>query len=292
MAESRRPKSELLQTGLLGLIALLILVSGLLWGQRINPFVSLQEIQVRFSNCEGIGRGDSVYLNGMVVGNVSRLELQTNGVLLTLRLPQDLPLSSDARFQIGALDLMGGHAVFIENGSGGAFQSDGEILQGEQLPGTRELLAQAQGLIINLDNLTGKLEKLLPASGEPLPLRELADDIVLLTGEARQLLVDLQSDRRQLTDRLGIIFDDSDTLLTEIRAPLLELISAGTEELAAMQLLTDEVRVMLQQPGTLQKLAADSTLYHRTLDTVNELDTLLQAIADYGLFRFHKKKDK
>ncbi len=291
MNEPRR-QASLLTTGLLGLIGLLILVGGLLWGQRLNPWRDTQDIRVAFSTSDGIGIGDAVYLNGVVVGSVSDIELERDRVLLELRLPRELPLTQDASFQLGTLDLMGGHAVFILNGSGGPFHSPDSLRLGENRPGTNELLQQAQGMLTSLDRLAVKLEGLLPAATEPLPLHRIAADIEQLTGEARQLLGNLERDRARLSGQLTGLLTDADTLLAETGPSLRELLSTATGSAANLDLLLEEVRAALQQPGTLQKLAGDSTLYIQTLSAVTELDSLLRAIAEHGLFRFHKKKDE
>jgi ABC-type transporter Mla subunit MlaD len=291
MSKPDRRRSGLFQTGLSGLFALLILIGGLLWGQRINPFVKYQNINVQFESAAGLGNGDSVYLNGMVVGSVNDLTLQTDGVMLTLRLPLDLPLTDDALFQIGSLDLMGGHAVFVQNGSGAPFQNSDKPRQGVLLPGTGELLAEAKTLIVNLDRLMGKLSALLPAGDEPLPFRQLADEIVLLTVEARQLLHDFQIDQQRIADGLSTVLADTDSLLLETRAPLRELLTNSNDGMSALQNLIADLQLMLEQPGTLNKLASDSTLYVATLSAVVELDSLLEAIGEHGLFRFHKKRD-
>ncbi len=290
MSKPDRRRSGLFQTGLSGLIALLILISGLLWGQRINPFVRYQEINVHFESAAGIGNGDSVYLNGMVVGNVSDLILQKNGVQLTLHLPLDLPLTDDAVFQIGSLDLMGGHAVFVKNGSGPPFKNSDYPRQGILLPGTGDLMAEAKNLIDNLDLLMGRLADLLPAGEEPLPFRQLANEIVLLTVEARELLQNLQNDQQRIATGLSTVLADTDSLLLETRAPLRELLVNSNEGMNALKNLIDDLQGMLQQPGTLQKLATDSSLYVATLATVVELDSLLEAIGEHGLLKFHKKE--
>jgi ABC-type transporter Mla subunit MlaD len=288
MSKPDRRRSGLFQTGLSGLFALLILIGGLLWGQRINPFVKYQDISVQFKNAAGIGNGDSVYLNGMVVGSVNNLTLQTSGVLLTLRLPLDLPLTDDAVFQIGSLDLMGGQAVFVVNGIGAPFENSDFPRQGVLLPGTGELMAEAKTLITNLDRLMGKLSTLLPEDEGPLPFRQLADEIVLLTIEARELLQGLQNDQQRIAAGLSTVLADTDSLLLETRAPLRELLSSSNDGMTALKSLIEDLQGMLQKQGTLQKLATDSSLYVATLAAVTELDSLLVAIGEHGLLKFHK----
>ena len=292
MNEPSRTQAELLRTGLLGLLAILVLIGGLLWGQRINPFRSSHEIRVEFSDSDGIGNGDPVYLNGVVVGSVSKVALQANSVVLSLRLPQDLPLTDDAAFQVASLDLMGGRAVFIRNGTGTAFNFSNDIRQGKVLPGTGKLMVQAEHLLTNLDSITRKLDQLLPDSAAPLPLEQIATDIEILSGDAKQLLTDLQSDRRRLSARLESVLTNSDSLLAETRAPLRELLLTTASGLEAFTAMVNKIQDVLEQPGTLQQLASDSTLYYRTLGTVAELDSLLQAISEYGLLKFHKKNDE
>ena len=86
MPESRTE----LQVGVALVVALLILVSGIMWFEDYQLNADYQAVRAQFPSVGGLGVGDPVDVRGIKMGTVSRIDLGEIGVLVEFRLRDDV----------------------------------------------------------------------------------------------------------------------------------------------------------------------------------------------------------
>ena len=133
--------------------AILVLssIALLLWGYNFlkgsDLFGSTKKFYVNYDNVEGLSPGASVTINGLIVGKVSKINLNEKGKLLVEILmtnPIEVPISSKAI--IYSPGFIGGKQIAIDlNFTDPKIAQDGDFLIGEKEAGM-------------LDNLTEKVE--------------------------------------------------------------------------------------------------------------------------------------
>lgn len=74
------------------------------------------DMDVEFANVTGLLKGDKVYLQGVDIGRVKKLEIQRQKVLVTLTLKHPLKLHEGYRIAVEASSVLGGRYVGINEG--------------------------------------------------------------------------------------------------------------------------------------------------------------------------------
>lgn len=74
------------------------------------------DIQVEFENVTGLLKGDKVYLQGVDIGRVKKLEIQNQRVLVTLTIRYPLALHEGYKISVEASSVLGGRYVSVNEG--------------------------------------------------------------------------------------------------------------------------------------------------------------------------------
>ncbi|HEX9692715.1 MAG TPA: MlaD family protein [Gemmatimonadales bacterium] len=138
-----------LQVGFFVIAALALLVFGLVW--LSGRSLAGSSFDVRFSNIQGVTKGDPVQISGVQVGRVANVRLRGVGeVILSLEVDPSVQPKSDASASVRSLDFLG--AKFIEYHPG---VSDTPLAAGAVVTGTEQedLAGMATGLASSADAL-------------------------------------------------------------------------------------------------------------------------------------------
>ncbi len=138
-------RSQEIQVGLAVIVALVVLIVGLLWFQRVQFNQSHTEIRVKFPAVGGLAGGDPVHVRGIPMGKVTQVSLADGGTVVDLKIDEQVKLTMDATFAIEALGFVGEFFVATEPGKG-APVPDGHMFEGELAPTIGDAMAQMKSL--------------------------------------------------------------------------------------------------------------------------------------------------
>src|SRR5579883_1194781 len=87
--------------GIFAAIAIIGIVCALFWYKKYSPFVSVQRFNVTFNQIAGLGVNGAVFVNGLNVGEVEKVELdKSNHVVVGIRINNDkvkIPVGANFR---------------------------------------------------------------------------------------------------------------------------------------------------------------------------------------------------
>ncbi len=140
------------------LVGLFLFVGMLMLGGVVLQFGGLHEwfadtynLRVAFPNAAGIREGSPVYLGGSKVGKVVRhpqLNETFTGILVDLKIRDDVDIPADSIFAIGSAGLMGDALVEIRPGSGESTvflsHDQTEVIEGAKSGGLADLQSTAE----------------------------------------------------------------------------------------------------------------------------------------------------
>lgn len=135
--------------------------------QGVNPFgPDPFEMTVTFSTVSGLKEGDNIRVRGLDVGKVEQTSYTDDGIVVSLRLDQEIPPREGYRFTVMPASALGGNFIDYIPGDGIKLPS-GQPLQGD---GTADLLTAAgqwfeenageiSAIIANIKAVTERLEQ-------------------------------------------------------------------------------------------------------------------------------------
>lgn len=152
-----RPESAF-RSGILVLAGLVVLILGVFWLRSFWQWKSRHWFVVEFGKVMGLEPGSDVFLQGMRVGTVEKVELlPPNTVLVTIRLEKDVPIYHPpaSRITIRFGTLIGQPYIDIVNYRVGKVIGRGEKIRGVDPVSWEELVPQVRGLADSLNNIIG-----------------------------------------------------------------------------------------------------------------------------------------
>jgi phospholipid/cholesterol/gamma-HCH transport system substrate-binding protein len=237
---------------------------------RENLFTPTYHFEVVFNNVKGLREGDNVFLRGVSVGKIKRLQIQPDGVHVGVNLELPAVLHEDYRIEILPSSVLGGRYLNIYEGSESLpLVADGTPIKGippvdliDEATRTTQLIKKALeegGILENLKTTMAQLKEITTrlSAGEGTMGRLLADDSVYTN------LQDIVSNLRGVSERLnsgkgtiGKLLSEDDTLYVDLKDTVASLkkVSAAVGEgegslgkLVMNDELYQEVRVLLHE---------------------------------------------
>jgi len=106
------------RVGLVVLAALVIFLFSLFWAKDFSLNRDRYQLHIMFPTVGGLSEGDPVQVAGVQKGRVTAIQLQPDGVRVTVSLDEDVHLPADSHFSIQNMGLMGEKFVAVEPGPG------------------------------------------------------------------------------------------------------------------------------------------------------------------------------
>jgi len=271
---------------------------------RDNIFTRSYKLEARFADVMGLRAGDSVYLHGMEVGKVSRLEVKDREVHLEASLRQPVQLFADYRLEIVEASVLGGRRMLIDVGS----SDEPEVPKGTVLRGLppKDLITEATEVINMvrasledgkvLQNLSEAMEHIRVlgvqlTSGEGTVSRlltsdEVYNDLQAITGDLRAVADRLNSGEGTIGRLLADedMYEDLQATMASLRqisediaegkgliGQLLKEDDPMAEDLAAALAAVREISEAIRDgEGSLGKLVRDEGLYDEFRQLITE----------------------
>ncbi len=194
-------------------------------GSQNNFFNKTYMVSAIFKNVEGLKEGDNVWLSGVKVGTIKKVQIISEGqviVQLSLKDKQNEFIKKDATAIIGSDGLIGNKIVIIRPGSSAKIIENGDTINSYSPTDTQELFNIAKEVGTNTRSITDDL-KLISARlskgegifGELLHDGPISDDL-------RSAIISLKSagdNTNKATSELNLTMhkiNDGDGLVTKL----------------------------------------------------------------------------
>lgn len=275
-----------LRVGLTVFIAAVILTIGLMWFQGFKIGRSEYELHAVFPMAGSVSRGDKVNVNGVERGEVKRVELRDNDVLLTMAIRTGTNIPEDSRIVLQTIGIMGDRVVTIMLGSSGRFLEPGAIMAGAYDPGISEALAFLGAIMDELTTLTRDMQRIAATLTRGDRLAESVDNLAVITKDLRELLEEdgpelragVRSLRRSAETVEGLLERNSgaiDTMVASLGAVSGDLPALVSRMRSLTDTLTSVAAKLQRDDNTLGALMNDRDLMDRLERAVGELGDLV-----------------
>ena len=288
MKDQRKTEIRVGITVLLGVIICLWILG---WAKNFSITPTENTVKVKFNNTSGLEIGDPVTVNGVRKGFVEELNIEGEGVIVTLRVDNSIQLKEDARFAVSMLDLMGGKKVEISPGISANEIDYNRIQQGlfyadvpqvmsmvgsfrEDFTSTisdvkitlnslnnyltdQQLNKDIKSSMSNLSEITQKLNTLIDENRNSL--KQLTANTVELTEEAKKFLETNKEKMNSSVEELQSVLKNTDKLISKL--------NKFTDELETKQ-------------NNLGKIIYDEKMYENLSQSLKQLNELTRILLE------------
>ena len=275
--------SKELKIGFLTIVAIALFYFGFNYLRGIHVFDSIKQYYVSYPNVTGLNESNAVYFNGLLVGRVSKLELQQKKgvIIVALDIDENVILSQDATATLANDGLFGGKAIILNVGTSKELMQNGDTL----LPKIDDdLLSQFEPVADNLNSTITRLNTLLDQMNKTDlvgVVEELKTTLITINQTVEKIPIKkTMSNTNQLLEninqrilQLDLIFTSSQILIDSLKElptrSLLENINATVNELKTT------INMINSGNGSMGKLIKEDELYENLNQLIIDLNTVI-----------------
>lgn len=284
----RNLKSMQFRVGLFSLVAIVMLVWGYMWLTDMHSKKDYTQIKIKFADIGNLEKGSSVSILGVKRGRIEELQIQEDGVVLSMLVKLDFPLKQDAQFLIKETDLMGSAQVWIVPGKSSVVLDYSTIHMGHRNYGMGTLISELSNLIFDVKHFLAGFSDDNEARAELTETLSSVHEIVTkLNGSLDSNLgnfSDLVKNTSEMTSKINTIIEKYEPgiegTIAGIDTSLVEFNSTmkGLNELTSN--LNEIVVQATADSSTVNKLITEEELYDNLLRSSARLDSLLKDIKE------------
>jgi len=275
-----------IKVGITVIVATAILFLSIIWIKEYKFNVERYHYAVLFPNIGTLEVGDPVSVLGVRKGEVEKVEISGNFVLVAFKITKDVTLKKDSKFTVMNIGLMGERFINIQPGESQEPLDLTVPVHGYYDTGIPEVMGMMGEAINELRHLTAILEGTLgtPAATESMKkiianLDKISSDWQYLTERNRENLTQAVADLATVSSRIRGILDDNEEKFESTMDNLHE----GSEKFAAVVSKLDSLSTSVHRlmtnleagEGTIGKALKDDTLYYRLVSATANLDSLI-----------------
>jgi len=249
-------------------------------------FAESYTLRAVFPDVGGLKEGESVFLRGVKIGNVDRIEVSDDepGVVLEMRLDRPVTLYEGYELHVESASMLGGMRLVIDEGDRGKpkIPEDKFLdLRGKPAP---DLLETANLLVEELHQITAQISSGEGTIGKLIYEDGLYGDAEELVKSLNRTAADLETvsaNAREISDRLvtgkgtlGRLFSEDEGLFTEL-----------TNTVANVNAASGDIRKIIARvekgEGTLGRLlSSDDQVYQDLRATVASLKSFSASLSE------------
>ena len=282
-----------IKTGILVISAILLFIWGYSFIKGKNIFSNYKTIYVQYDNIEGIVKSAPVTINGLAVGTVTNITLNstTGKILVELQLKTDFPISKSSRAAIYEPGFIVGKQIAIyPNFDDKSIVEEGDFLQGEITAGLTASLKEKlvplqekfEKLLLNVDQLVSGFNTILDAKGQAdlknslTELNKTITEFHKASANVNTILDDNKSQIKGVLSNFNKVSSDFSKISDSLnKANLGQTAKNLGKTLASL----DKIMADLQAgKGSMGKLVTDEALYKNLEKTTKELEMLLEDV--------------
>ena len=309
MAQRRTMAWTELRVGLLVIVSFVLLSLAIFFvGGEAGIFTKKIEITAYLPDGNGLRPGAEVWLDGVMVGNVSRIAIAKepgpdHGVDVEMKIDAQYQniIRSDSTLGIGSIGLLGDKNIEISRGTeAGTPIADGGVIQGQAAGDIRRIITGTDDLIANMKLLSDKFVKISDTIdrgegtlGKLLNSSEIHDNLNNTVLEAEKLVSDIRTGPGtagkliyddELYTRINGLLTRFDTVVAKVErgdGTIGKFMNDPELYNKATELITrfDSVAARVDRgEGTLGKLIRDESLFTDARATIGRLNGLVDSI--------------
>lgn len=281
------------KTALLAIVAIVLLIFGYSFLKGKNLLDSSRTFYAVYSDVEGLGTSSSVTINGLKVGNVTKIEFlnKSGELLVTFNVDSDFPFSKNSIAQVYGGGLIGGKSLAIlPEYDQSTMAESGDTLQSNIEEGLLELVndrltplqKKVENVIESTDSLIGSLNEVLNSDTRhniEKSFTDLSTTIESLKNSAQTVNGVLDKNSTHL-NRTFTNLDEMSTNLNQFSDTLSQIdmnriVKNVDKVVADLENVTNKIN---NGDGTLGKLMNDPAIYDNLNVATRQLRELLQDV--------------
>lgn len=282
-------RSTEIQVGATVVVALAVTLWGVTWLKEVSLARKVRVWHVNFPQTGGLSASDEVRVNGLRKGNVSRVDLVGDHVVVDLALASEITLTTASTVAIRNVGMMGEKVIAVDLRMDGVPYAPNDTIPGIYEKGIPEVMAEMGSTIDGVTKLAVQLQRLVEAVDKSGTLdktvtnfHETSEELKKAVGENRALL-------NETLRNLNAASRTAKSLTTDREAQLKRTLDSFERSATSMEKLTaklDTLRSTLQSvsskvergEGSLGKLINDPRLYDDTRASVAQFRALVEDI--------------
>jgi phospholipid/cholesterol/gamma-HCH transport system substrate-binding protein len=268
------------------IVGALILFFGIVWVKDYKFNVKRFDYSVLFPNVGTLEVGDPVSVLGVKKGEVRKIALSGNDVLVTFNLMDDVDLRNDAKFTVMNIGLMGERFINIIPGVSSVSLDLSYPVHGFYDTGIPEVMGMMGAAIDEVRHLVAILEGTVgtPAATTSIKniianMERISSDLRMLTEENKEKISQTVEDLSVSSARMRSFVDRNEQKLQGT----LDNFNEASGNIAVISGRMDSLSVSVHNlitdleagRGTLGKALKEDSLYQSLLKTAVDLDSLL-----------------
>ncbi|HTC93470.1 MAG TPA: MlaD family protein [Terriglobales bacterium] len=263
-----------LRVGITVVVAMITLVIVIfLISSSTGLFTHQIYLKTYFDNAEGLRRGAPVRLQGVDIGNVTRISVDPSKPLTPVEVTMKVNtrfrdfLRKDSTAELSTAGVLGETYIDINSSQAtGPLLGDGDVLPAVNRPDLQDVIRSSQSSLQNVDVLVRRLDRIVAAVEEG-------------KGSIGKLIYD-----PSLFNRLNITLNEMQQMVGEIHSgkgsigKLIESEELYDKANASVDKLNSIIDEINQGQGTVGKLLKDDTLYKNLNQTVAKTNALMDEV--------------
>ncbi|MCC5905672.1 MAG: MCE family protein [Balneolaceae bacterium] len=289
--------SNEVKVGITVFLAFVVAIIGFRFMRDVPIFRQSMEISTTFDRADGISSGSLVYIKGVRVGSVNRIQLtRENNVRVNMRIDTDVPIPDNSTARLTSLGIVEGKSIVIDLGTSGRYLVSGDEISGMYEETMMEVLGQkGEELGDDVSNAIYELNQFLRQLNATLDddTRTTLDQTLRSTQEVTGSIAEILQGKKDEIDQAiasgSHMISQLDTLVTDNRPrvdSLMSSIEENVSELAKVRIELETATANLNNilekidhgEGTLGKLVNDPSIYENLDSLTIELNNLVKGI--------------
>ena len=268
--------------GIFTTVAVAVGILGALWLAR-GGLSSGYPLYATFPWAQGLKQGQPVFLAGVTIGYVDRIELDQNAgrVYVTMRVQDDYQVPEGSTATVQANGLFGDMAIALkpDHPTPESYASGDTIPTGVPQPGINEVIARLDTVTRSVTQVTDAIELQLVEGGGITDLRRTLASTSQLTAQLARIAQEQSVEIARTTAALRRSATAIDSAQVDSTVRSLRETSANLAEFTAgLEQMTQQLNVTLAQlndtTGTAGQLINNPALYNRLTTLVTRIDSL------------------
>jgi len=275
-----------LKVGIFTLVIAALLLFGYLWLSNRISVRKQQILKLSFEDVMGLEIGDKAMFRGMEVGRIKTIESRGQDILVTAKINRDIVLNEGAAFYITDSSLMGGKALNIRQGEGSEPLSMALVHKGVSPTGVVDVIGKAA---VAIDGFNSVLDQLKQEGGFIAKSSGLLDEAGSAVRSVDNLAMNMNSELSQALRRIDQLTTQINQIVSANSDNVNSLLAASPKALGNLNSTLDSLQALSARlsrtvqavnsgSGTAARLVGEDELYNKLLESVQNLDALVQDI--------------
>jgi phospholipid/cholesterol/gamma-HCH transport system substrate-binding protein len=286
----RSIKAEVI-SGVAIVVAFVVLVFGYIFLKNIALNAGMYEVYVRFEDASGLEVSDAVFVRGMKIGKVRRINLENLEIVVTLQLNGDVSLPNDSRVQIKDLGLMGEKVVDILPGKSMTPLKSEDTIDGSLAGGLMDMTGSLEGLTKHAEELLINLKSVVKNTMDLNTQENLKTTMANMNDMSNKLndnavhMTNTMANLDRLTENLDKMVDNRRPEMEGTISNIHEASAKFSSTIEKLDKSLDNLQNIMakldSEEGSAGKLINSTELHDNLAELVNELQVLAQDLKQY-----------